>query len=478
MENNFEQDSFEDFLKDHLKNHRMFPKDTVWREINQKLHGENRWPGLTIAAFLLVSTTIIICFYFSSKQSIFSIKASLEPLHTAQVVAKANKNGLINQNNIQFQSEHGSLQISTDMASRNEEHIVTTGKSLQPDNYNFSKDNTANESTTMAAVWPFQKKSHASLSNPDYILKENDITFGQASPHHIVQLTRPLLVAPVLSLEIKKLTVEAEENATLKVPVDAQDKALSLIESFKAARHPGKLSILFYLSPSISYRRLVEDQAVLKGNNVGPVGVNQVSDVNDVVRHKPSKGLEGGISVIYDVAKRIRIKAGLQFNVRQYSIDAYKSNTEVSSIALVNNNSIDTLNTIAYYRNFNGNSSTELINRYYQVSMPIGMEWEVVGNKKFQFNVAGSIQPTYILNRNAYLLTTNFKNYAENTDLVRKWNINSNFEAFVTMVTGDVKWQLGPQVRYQPYSTFSKQYPIREHLIDYGVKLGISTRIK
>ena len=76
------------------------------------------------------------------------------------------------------------------------------------------------------------------------------------------------------------------------------------------------------------------------------------------------------------------------------------------------------------------------------------------------------------------MISTNFKNYTENEDMVRQWNINSNIEAFASFVVGDFKWQVGPQIRYQPYSTFIKQYSIKEHLIDYGIKLGVSTNIR
>jgi hypothetical protein len=78
------------------------------------------------------------------------------------------------------------------------------------------------------------------------------------------------------------------------------------------------------------------------------------------------------------------------------------------------------------------------------------------------------------MNHNAYLLSTNFKNYSENPEMVRSFNINSNIEAFLSFKAGYFKWQIGPQLRYQPYSTFIPQYPIKEHLMDYGIKIGLS----
>jgi hypothetical protein len=232
-----------------------------------------------------------------------------------------------------------------------------------------------------------------------------------------------------------------------------------------------------YAAPSISYRKLFEDRTLLKTGSARPVGLNYVTDVNNVVRHKPGTGIEAGISFMYQLSDKVRIKSGLQFNVRQYSIEAYRSNTEVASIALIGRNGTDTINRLARYRNNNGYYSAELVNRYYQVALPIGVEWEVLGNKTIQLNVAASIQPTYLFNRNAYLLSTNFKNYTESPEMVRSWNINSNIETFISIKSGDFKWQIGPQVRYQPYSTFITEYPIKEHLLDYGLKVGVSKTI-
>ncbi len=61
--------------------------------------------------------------------------------------------------------------------------------------------------------------------------------------------------------------------------------------------------------------------------------------------------------------------------------------------------------------------------------------------------------------------------------MINSWNINSNIETFISFKVGDYKWQLGTQLRYQHLPTFIPQYPIKEHLIDYGIKLGVSKMI-
>jgi hypothetical protein len=163
--------------------------------------------------------------------------------------------------------------------------------------------------------------------------------------------------------------------------------------------------------------------------------------------------------------------------MRQYNIEAFRSTREQASIALITNSRTDTINASSFYRTNNGYTPAELTNRYFQLAVPMGLEWEVIGNKNLQLNIAGSIQPTYLLNKNAYVLSSDFKNYAKGSNMINSWNINSSIETFISLKVGDYKWQLGPQVRYQHLPTFIRQYPIKEHLIDYGIKLGVSKMI-
>jgi hypothetical protein len=78
-----------------------------------------------------------------------------------------------------------------------------------------------------------------------------------------------------------------------------------------------------------------------------------------------------------------------------------------------------------------------------------------------------------MLGDRAYLLSTDYKNYSEVPWLIRRWNVNTNLETFVKYSTGQLNWQVGPQVRYQLLSSFIKEYPVKENLFDFGLKVGI-----
>jgi hypothetical protein len=78
-----------------------------------------------------------------------------------------------------------------------------------------------------------------------------------------------------------------------------------------------------------------------------------------------------------------------------------------------------------------------------------------------------------MLSNKSYLLSTDYKNYAEVPSLMRKWNLNTGFEVFAGYTTKKLEWRIGPQVRYQTLSSFKDKYPVREHLFDFGLKVGV-----
>jgi hypothetical protein len=128
------------------------------------------------------------------------------------------------------------------------------------------------------------------------------------------------------------------------------------------------------------------------------------------------------------------------------------------------------------YTNMEGSSTNKdwLQNMYLQVSAPIGIELKLAGNENTRFGIASTIQPTYILSDRVYILSTDYKSYAEVPWLIRRWNLNTAFATYVGYSTGKLAWQVGPQVRYQLLSSFVGKYPVKENLFDFGLRIGVS----
>ena len=252
----------------------------------------------------------------------------------------------------------------------------------------------------------------------------------------------------------------------------------SVINSYIHSKRNKKISLQFNITPTVSYRKLSENKSFLASaaaaNSPSSYAPLYDININSVVTHKPDMGLEFGAVTKYSVAHNFKLRAGLQFNINRYDIKAFNSSYDVAKIALRGNRGVDSFYTISTHRNFNGYKSDWLHNFYFELSLPVGVEVNLMGDEKVQFGVAGTIQPTYVLGDRAYLLSSDYKNYAEVPWLTRRWNINTGFEVFVAYSTGKMKWQVGPQVRYQLLSSFIDKYPVKENLFDFGLKVGVS----
>jgi hypothetical protein len=112
------------------------------------------------------------------------------------------------------------------------------------------------------------------------------------------------------------------------------------------------------------------------------------------------------------------------------------------------------------------------------ISMPIGIDYQVVGNNKINFSVAPTLQPTYVFANYSYLLSTDLKNYAKEPTLNRRWNMNASIETNLNIEKAGFKWSIAPQFRYQMLSSFKNKYPIKENLMDFGIKLGVIKTIR
>jgi hypothetical protein len=245
------------------------------------------------------------------------------------------------------------------------------------------------------------------------------------------------------------------------------------VNNYKYKKPPKRVSWQLFVTPTVSYRKL----SVNKDFNNPTPGVYPfayLADVNSAVTHKPDLGLQLGLSARYPITKNLKLRGGLQFNINRYDIKAYQFNGEVATIDLNGGSGNNTISTWTYYRNYSGYKSDWLKNYYFSVSAPIGAELKLMGNSKTNLGVAGTIQPTYILSDRAYLISTDYKNYAEVPRLIRHVNLNTSFETFVNYTSGKTKWQIGPQVRYQILSSFHNKYPVKENLFDFGLKVGLT----
>jgi hypothetical protein len=458
MERQFHNEDFERLLRNNADQYRMYPSEKVWKGIYASLHSRRRWYGITALAMLLITGSIITIFILNNDSDVSNITETKNTPGSAvrlRLTTPAGSVALKKEGQLK-----GSPRKTADIALT-ENNGNNTG-SVEMNFYSATDDGeiiaeTRNNIPGVIADFSPFKVAVADDSKPEAVIsaKELSLLNNRLNP-----------VIPVVEKTTEKETTQGEKT---------KDKTAELmaIASNNAPVNPkiksAKVTAQFYFTPTISYRKLSENKSYPSAQ---PFGITRFTDVNNVVNHKPAMGFEFGIEGHYSLNSRLSVKTGLQFNINRYDIRAYSHPTEIATIALNSGTPRDSVAALSNYRNFSGYSPNWLENFYFQVAMPVGAELIIADNKKIRWGVAGTIQPTYVIGDRAYLISSDYKNYAKVPNLMRRWNLSTGLETFVAYSTGRVGWQVGPQVRYQHLSSFVSRYPVKENLFDVGLKVG------
>lgn len=438
MERNLYDDELEDFLKRKANLYRLYPSDRVWRGIYTALHKGRKW-HIFGGVLLLVNLLTLI-----------SLEKTAPPANRTAINAK----------NIQTKGASASYSINSisgniDIYKEKNKGIpaislLSTGQLLTERN----ETNVQDQTTT------------------PYIAAEDGSTLKRSIELSAISMS---------SEELSGNSIRTPEVPEIKIKETKginwlHEKAINNIQRSSSSSKK-RLTVQFYLSPTISYRSLQSG----KLSSTGQSRLVASGGMRGLVDHTPALGIELGSALQFHMGSNFLLKSGLQLNYVRYNINAYRSFPEKTSITLSGPGSYSPPTTITTYstlRNFNNGYPEAIQNQYLQLSLPVGAEMKIFGGERLQVNVAGSVQPTYLLMNSAYMLTSDFSNYTKEPSLVRKWNVNTGVETFVSYKTGSVRWQIGPQFRYQLFSSYTDRYPIREHLMEYGMKIGVSKMIK
>jgi hypothetical protein len=452
MERNFYNEGFEDLLKQKADQYKIYPSDRVWRNIYQSLHSRRK--GFTIGGLLLLLLGGFVMMEESLNEHLDKSQSGFTPAMDASRAFES--------------SPQNNPFIFPPFVSKTD-----TRSTLPPTAADFSqtakiidiKSRLDNYSTPVSS----QNEIESNLSGK---IISRSASNKNAEGYTVIAQENVDPAKGVVSVKASLLTKENNK-------VEAIEKSTALSTLKLSGKRKNVFGFNVYLAPSVTYRRLSEDKSSKSiGSNL-PVAVDHL-DVNKFVNHKPALGASFGAGVFYNVSRNFTLKGGLQMNFMRYTISAYPSAPEKIMIALnsTGGGRGDTITSYSTIRNIGGTQPEQFQNQYLQVAMPIGAELKLLGDKPFQLNVAGSLQPTYLLSHSTYLLSDNLANYTKEPSLVRKWNLYSSIETYISYQSGDVRIQIGPQFRYQLLSSYDDRYPIREYLMEYGLKFGVIKTLK
>jgi len=466
MEKDFYHNDFEDYLKEKADQYKMYPSDRVWKGIDRSMRSYRKWYWTAFILLLSGISYVAITELISPSSYHHSNKIQSAPPKPQVTVQQ------LDPFNAEFSSNPTPAYIQT-----------------------VTSDITVEDSGALTAAFeiPLQlfdvpalvgKKPETAkllITGLPPLAKHEEYNIELSWPENSEDISPAGMLSPTGGGGVagSDILSRVPTSAMPGVDPDAKPRINWLEDAVGLKLLPQnlikRLSWQLAFSPTVNYRKLTS------GDNIKNINPGANPDVNKAVNHRPALGFELGTHAMLNLNKRLTLKGGVQFNYSKYDIEAFKAPRQSATIALDATLLGAPPRTITSYtdiNNFNGMQAESLKNQYFQLSVPVGLEFKVFGSDRVQFKVASTIQPTYLLNKNTYLITTDYKNYTKEPSLVRRWNVNAGAEAFISYDRGGVKWQVGPQFRYQLLSTYISEYPIREQLMEFGIKIGVAKTIR
>jgi len=450
-------DEFEKQLKAKADQFKMYPSDKVWNEVYSSLHTRRRRfvAGMTV----LVASILIL----AGTQLIFPSRV----IHPKSITAKVNNTS----------------KPATGAALHNFPTNAFTADATDRSEGQPGPD------VSQALISPFDAQTAALYDKPSSA-DQQTVNLSPESP-----MEKVLQPAPrIKGIQATDMLISAEQSGKaglVDIIENTQTTRVSLLNypdaelvADKTANssthfHNDRFGWELYITPSLNthYLNGLNYQTMNQSIQNAPVMVVRLANVNGFVDNTPVIGYELGGNLMYKLSKNFSLKAGLAFSFNRYYIKAYNPGPTQASATLNSYLGYIADSSVNFASSGINKNPTHYQNRYYQISMPVGLEMKVAGNGKLQLHLGATVQPSYLLNTDAYVLSDDYNSYSKDAQAFRRWNINLGAEAFISYGTGKLRWELGPQVRYQLLSTYKNNYSLKENMLTYGIRIGISKTI-
>lgn len=454
----YKDESFEGMLKEKADEYKMYPSQQSWENIQKRIRHQNRiinFKSIGLSALLLIGISVSLSNdQTTNKQSDF----------TSFIASVSEQNPAVSTASVSISVQRTPAKIipittTVPAIEKSEQPVVfnTTAVAEEIASQNNTQETSQVSSKEVSpAVLP--EETVVTTNPTEQSLQKATIHIEAPSIKPEVRIKAPGEIEPLVASETiattdlvpETMLTDAELNYEVNVPMISSRKDKKLLQ--------------FHITPSASYRVLYSDNKFTFGNFPQQTPEN-------VVRHRPLIGLEAGASVLFPVSKNVKFRTGLQFNYTRHNVEVFRAAPQLATVVLNYSSTIQRVSSL----NTDGNRylMTEVANETYQVSIPVGLELKLTGRQKLQWHMAANVQPTYLIAASGYLLTNDLKKYIKAPDLLSNLNLNTALETFLRWDINNVQFQAGPQLRYQLFSNVRGDYPIKEHLVDYGFRIGI-----
>lgn len=480
MESRFDMSNFERSLKEHADRFTIVPSERVWKGIYNDLHPGSKWPSLAMGLLM-----IITLFWMGNNQKNQPEELTAANENTIQPVtthSKQSSNNIFPENRVIVPktNEISETVIKTDILEPGQ-----TAKVVAMQDYKRSlplKDKAEKilEIPVQPGIagndnLPINRKVSSLLSEEisskssltplsSFVNNENSILDFNTDRISIVE-------APENNQDLPGLfTNSTNGNESLKT----QSNTTQLNAMLKKKKQ-SNLEWIFYVAPSLT-------TVHFEGNNLNtPASMNGNIVITPISKHsvitKPKFGLEAGVDVNYKLNEKIAVTSGAHASYSGYKIVSSFVHPTLTTVTFEDSKgNYFNKNYMTHYGNGRGMGKFMIQNYNLQFAVPVGLQWNLWANDDMKVSVVSTIEPFLVLGSRAYILSGDGNNYVNDPSLLRRVNLNGNFSSMFSFHGAGVNWHIGPNVKYQVFSTYHNIYPVREHLINYEFKIGISKR--
>ena len=459
MDKDFYTNDFEQLLRERTEEYKMYPSESVWSNIFNKLHPGRRWGIIGGSVLLLLFTATVLVLRTNNKNTVTQKESPAEETKapvTNTVITQSDNN------------EQNTVAIQTSANNKTAVKRKDAGVKV------FASSGNAVLNTNSSAHSTALNKEHK-FSADNSSLRSKNYSNKVYSP--VKMQPFELLTGDNSTLGFTKAGSKTGSNSNniSLTGITGYAYPVTKINIPKQSKFEWQL----YFTPSVSYRKLFKNDnpanRYFAYNNFIPG-----TSPDNKVEQTPALGFEVGNAIMYAVSGSLKLKAGVQFNYSKYNIRAYTTNPEPATIRLAGSGFQTEIISVQSNLKTSGSyfNATNISSQNTALSFPLGADLKLMGNNRVSWAVAGTLQPTIILNNKAYIVTNDLKNYVRNADVFRSFVMNSALETYLKVERGNgVALQIGPQFRYQISSSYTQKYTISEHLIEYGLKVGIIKRL-
>ena len=518
MERRFDMSDFERSLKDHADQFKLVPSKRVWNGIYNNLHPGSKWPSISIAIVLIITLISIgnlnnspthsnknsqltannmsgknessdqLVDNNSSKKNVFQKHAVSGQFQNTNIISKQPSNSnsknsfesdadKVSQNIVMKENNNEKISASslaiTD-ASKNNNYINRNQISFYEPNQE-AENNFSNEKGNKEVNTTFSNRNSSIESLPmiqNDLLSETIISFKNEIPVHasFSDFINPFQILPSFNS-----TVNTASKPITNTDFNSQ-KATATANVKKIKRKKNKnVEWTFYAAPTIgtvSFSK--KGNTTVSSSNVSSV-IILPNDPSFGLKRTAKIGFETGAEMSYKIFRKFSFITGANFTYSGYNNMSNLIHPTFASLNFVDRNSI--IYSKSYVTNYgNGQSPNRipLTNYSFEVSVPVGLKYNIWGNEKIQINAVSTVDPSIVLKKNAFIISSDGKYYINDASLVRNINLAGHFGSYISFSVNKIKWHIGPDIRYQLLSTYKSYYPSKEHFIDYGIRIGIS----